>query len=57
MKNKFLLTLNIEQSRANDTSEILETVELGTFRSEDEAREILETILEAADFEEEEEEA
>ena len=55
MKKPFMLTLNIEHSRQNNTAEILETVELGEFKSEAEAREILETILDAAGFEEEEE--
>ncbi len=55
MKAAYCLTINLEHQNAPKISQILETIELGEFETEDEAREALEQIMEAADMEFEEE--
>lgn len=53
---EFSLTLSLERSGSTpDLAEIMETVELGTFETEDEARECLQAILDAAEIEVEDE--
>lgn len=53
--SRYLLLLQIENQISPTVSAIVETVELGSFPSEKEARELLEEILEANDFEAEDE--
>jgi len=50
----YVLLINIEHQISPTVSAVVETVELGTFSSEQEARELLEEILDAAEFEDEE---
>lgn len=50
-KKKFRILLSVEKS-LNGTHEIVEEVELGEFPTEEKACEVLEDLLEAAGFEE-----
>jgi len=57
-KESYIVTMSIERiSPTPDLSEILETVELGTFNNEEEARECLNDILEGNGYEDEDEPA
>lgn len=56
-KPSFILTLCVERLRNNSTTEIVDSVSLGEFENESEAREALEEILENAGLVEETEDA
>lgn len=54
--NEFIVQMTIEHFQTPKISEIIECLEIGTYQTEDEARQVLNDILESADIELEPEE-